>query len=91
MKIILSTTRGGPGGASTMTTEINLMPDVAGDDDLVEAAVREGLNATKVAAEVWNAWSKENETPEQAEMRELQEKAAEQQRDQLRKMLDGGI
>lgn len=82
MKIILSSTTAGPGGASTVTTEIELQ-----DNQFVEQETRRALDVTKIAAETWQDWSRENETPEQAEQRQMMEARQEQAREDMRRML----
>lgn len=87
MKIILSSTTAGPGGASTVTTEIEV--DVNDSEEQIADATRDALDCTKVAAETWQSWSRENETPEQAEQRQMMETRQEQARQELRQMLEG--
>lgn len=67
-------TIGVPGSGTTVELELD---NPTNDPKAYKSRVREALEALKVAGDTWVEWSRENETPEQTEMRELMEQNAE--------------
>lgn len=65
---------GNPGSGTTVVIDVT---EIAGDLSAVKESVVEGLNVLKTAGDTWVEWSRENETDEQRENRELIERNAE--------------
>ena len=82
---------GNPGAGTTVVFDITDAASAA-----VAASVREALWVLKHSGDTWVKWSRENETPEQTEMRELVERNNELKKralavenDRLEEMLQG--
>ena len=82
---------GVPGSGTTVVLDV-----LDHDPAAVKRSVVEALETLKLAGDTWVEWSRENETPEQAEMREIVEKngvlkkrALMQENSQLEALLEG--
>jgi len=83
---------GNPGAGTTVVIELPDDPAV----ELIPEKVTKALDVLKSAGDTWVDWSRDHETPEQAEMRELMKqnvalkrRALVQQNAELEAMLSG--